>query len=51
MTSLVSEALAKLRAQFVGQLPGRLDAIGEHFQRLNLADWQIAEAEAEIIFG
>jgi len=46
MTSPVSEALAKLRAQFAGQLPGRLDAIGEHFQRLNLADWRIAEAEA-----
>jgi len=45
MTSSVSDTLSKLRNQFAEQLPARLDAIHAHFQRLELAPWQSAEAE------
>jgi len=44
MTPPRSDALDKLRRQFADQLPTRLDAIRTHFQCLDPAAWQAAEA-------
>lgn len=45
MTPSISDALAQLRQQFITQLPGRLDQINQHFDRLNPADWQCSAAD------
>ncbi|MDT8403814.1 response regulator [Sulfuriflexus sp.] len=44
MTESVSEVLAKLRWQFIEQLPLRLEAIRGHCQSLETASWQEEEA-------
>ncbi len=45
MTSPISDALAELSRQFSEQLPGRLDTIRTHFQRLDRSTWLPTEAE------
>lgn len=46
MTAPVSNTLHELRLQFLAQLLVRLDTLQAHFQRIDLAAWQPAQAEA-----
>jgi len=43
--SPLSNPLAELRRQFLDQLPGRLEALHFHYQKLSLSAWKPAEAE------